>query len=67
MKEPNNPVDAKVVAFVCHVDQEWKRIGYAVQEALDDVHSAMDEKKILDVQFDWIKYVVHFKRSGWYA
>ena len=67
VKEPNNPVDARVVAFMYHVDQEWERIGYVVQEALDDVHCAMNEKKILNVQFDWIKFVVHFKRPGWYA
>ena len=60
-------MDARAVAFMCHVNKEWERIGYVVQEALDDVHSAMDEKKILDVRFDWIKYVVHFKRPGWYA
>jgi len=38
-----------------------------VKEALDDVHSAINDKKILRVKFDWIKFIVHFKRPGWYA
>lgn len=45
VKELNNPVDARAIAFMCHVDQEWERIGYVVQEVLDDVHTAIDEKK----------------------
>lgn len=52
VKEPNNPVDTRAIAFMCHVEQEWERIGYVVHEALDDVHTAMDEKKILDIRFD---------------
>ena len=30
--EPNNPVDSKAtcIAFICEVDDKWKRIGYVV-------------------------------------
>ena len=45
-------MDARAIAFMCYVDQEWERFGYVVQEALDDVHTTIDEKKILDVRFD---------------
>lgn len=38
--EPNNPYDAKAIAFICFVDGKWQRIGYMVREVLDDVHCA---------------------------
>lgn len=66
-REPSNPVDARAIAIMCKVNQTWERIGYIVKEALDEVHAAIAENKILNVQFDWIKYVVHFKKPGWYA
>ena len=66
-REPSNPVDARAIAITCNVNQKWERIGYIVKEALDDVHAAIEGNKILKVQFEWIKYVVHFKKPGWYA
>ena len=66
-REPSNLVDARAIAIMCSVNDTWKRIGYIVKEALDDVHTAIEENKILNVQFDWIKYMVHFKKPGWYA
>ena len=63
VKEPNNPVDVTAIAFVCHLDKEWERIGYIVKEALNDVHCA----KKISAKFDWIKLVFHFKKPGWYA
>ena len=45
----------------------WKRVGYVVQEVLDEVHKAMDDGLILKVEFDWMKYIAHFKNSGWYT
>ena len=45
----------------------WERIGYVVQEAFDDVHKAMEHDRILNVQFDWVKFFVHYKSPGWYA
>lgn len=30
---------------------------------LEAVHDAMDNGKILNVDFDWVKYVAHFKNQ----
>ena len=65
--EPNNPIDSKAIAFMCKVENDWERIGYVVQEALDDVHEAINTNKILGVSFQWIKFIVYFKTPGWYA
>lgn len=66
--EPHNRYNAKAIAFQCKIDDSsWVRIGYVVQEVLDEVHEAINKKKILNVRFDWIKYIVHFKSLGWYA
>ena len=46
LKEPTNPADATAIAFICCAD---KRIGYVITEALDDVNSAMDENKIINI------------------
>ena len=66
-KEPQNPVDARAIAFQCKVKDKWERIGYVVQEVLEAVHDAMDNQKIVSVDFDWVKYILHFKNRGWYA
>ena len=52
---------------MCKLDKSWERIGFVVQEALDEVHEAIRNKKILGVSFDYIKYIVEFKKPGWYA
>ena len=66
-KEPLNPVDTKAIAFVTNVNGTWERIGYVVQEILDEMHKAMDDNLILNVQFDCVKYTLYFKHPGWYA
>ena len=55
--EPTNEVDARAIAFQCQIDKKWKRIGYVVKEALDSVHLAMEEQKIVRVKFAWAKYI----------
>ena len=67
--EPENPKDSKAICFECFMDGKWHRIGYVVREALDSVHSALNQSQITAVEFDWIKYVVHWSRSGpgWYT
>ena len=62
--EPDNPVDAKAIAFVTFWDGKWQRIGYVVSEALDDVHLAMINKQIINVCFDWVKFRINWIRSG---
>ena len=66
-EEPDNPVHSKAIASACDVTGLLERIGTVVQEVLDEVHKAMDDGLILKVEFDWIKYIVHFKNSGWYT
>ena len=67
--EPTNEVDARAIAFQCQIDKKWKRIGYVVKEALDSVHLAMEEQKIVRVKFAWAKYIVTWTRSrpGFFA
>ena len=62
--EPDNPVDAKAIAFVTVWDGKWQRIGYVVREALDDVHSAMNNKQIVNICFDWVKLHINWICSG---
>ncbi len=62
--EPHNPVDAKAIAFVCEVDGKWQRIGYVVTQVLDEVHDALQTRKIISVRFAWIKYISDWTRSG---
>jgi len=52
---------------MCHDNLGWQRIGYVVSEITDEVHRAINDGKILDVSFDYIKYNVYFSTPGWYA
>ena len=67
--EPTNPKNSKAIAFECLVDDRRERIGYVVREVYDSVHAALTESKIVSLQFDWIKYIAYWYRSGpgWYA
>lgn len=56
--EPNNPIDTKAIAFMCKAENNWERIGYVVQEALDDVHEVINTNKILGISFQWIKFII---------
>lgn len=66
-KEPQNPFDAQAIAFECKVDSTWERIGYVVREALGSVHEAIDKRDIMNIRFDWVKYIVQFQNRGYYA
>ena len=50
-KEPDNPVDSKAMTFAFDVIGMWERIGYAVQEVLDEVHKVMYDSIILKMDF----------------
>ena len=67
--EPDNPMDSKAIAFECQIENQWKVIGYVVREALDATHRALETNVISEIKFEWIKYIVHWSRSGpgWYA
>lgn len=62
--EPDNQYDSKAIAFRCHVDGKWQRIGYVVRECLDHVHKAMQDKRLLSVELAWAKYLICWSRSG---
>ena len=64
LPEPENQYDCKAITFMCEVDGGWHRIGYIVREALDHVHKALTQKKIIFVKFAWAKYLVIWMRSG---
>ena len=65
--ERNNPVDSQAIAFKCKVDGAWYPIGYVVKEALSEVHAAINDKAITNVAFSWVKFVIYWKKPGWYA
>ena len=56
-KEPSNPYDCNAIAFMCHAEKDWERIGYVVSKALTDTNEAISNNKILKVYFSWIKYI----------
>ena len=51
VKEPNNPVDPRAIAFVCKLNQLKNGRELVVSEALNAVQTAMDQQKILEVKF----------------
>ena len=65
--EPNNPADARAIAFRVCLDKSWCTIGYVVKEALDEVHEAISAKKLTAVTVDWVKYIIYWRSPGWYA
>ena len=67
MPEPQNPFDARAIAFQCYINSKWQTIGYVVKEALDDVHLASQQKCILGVKLEWVKYIIYWQTPAWYA
>lgn len=49
--------------FMCKLEN-WKKIGYVVNEALSDVHQALSENSITSIRFAWVKYKVQWKTPG---
>ena len=62
--EPDNPYDTQAIAFQCFIDGTWHRVGYVVQEALQEVHDAMRNDKIKEVSCAWVKYLVKWTATG---
>jgi len=60
-KEPNNPVDAKAISFMCFMNEKWHKIGCVVKEALDDVHKALSTNAIKEVKFGCVKFRIDFQ------
>ena len=53
-------MDSKAITFMCKADTDWEliHVGYVVQEALDDVHVAINSNKILALSFQWINLLL---------
>lgn len=63
--EPNNLYDSQAIAFECQLkDKKWRRIGYVVREALEEMHRALNNGDILSVRFGWIKFIADWYMSG---
>ena len=54
--EPENPYDSNAIAFQCCVQDEWRRAGYIVKEALPDLHYALRDDVILSVKLAWLSF-----------
>ena len=62
--EPNNPVNSRAIAFECQVHGKWGRIGYVVNEVLEEVHKAINNNEIVETNFKWIKFITDWYMSG---
>jgi len=67
--EPDNRYDSKAIAFLCKIDDSgWVRIGYVVQEVLDEVHEAINKKKYSTYLLIGSNTLyISSKSPGWYA
>ena len=64
MPEPNNPMDNKAIAFECCMQGKWMRVGYVIRELTEEVHEALSKNEIVNVQFEWIRYMFKGFASG---
>ena len=51
----------------CEVEGDWKTIGYAVKEVISEMHDAIENNKIIDINIKWIKFVIYWQTPGLYA
>ena len=63
-QEPENPIDANAIAFDCQIGNDWKRIGYVVQDILMEVHDAIIKHEIISVKIAWVKFLLCWRRCG---
>lgn len=61
--EPTNIHDARAVIFECRLDDKWQKIGYVVKDILEEVHFAIDNNLVMEVKFQWVKYITEWTRS----
>lgn len=60
--EPNNPFDARAIAFVVILNGKEHRIGYVIRELVDEVRQSLS--LIKKVQFAWVKYIIEWPQCG---
>ena len=63
--EPENPFDP----IQTPVNGKWMNIGYVVHEAAPHVGYAIANNLIVSCEFSWVRYIVHWSKSGqgWYT
>ena len=57
------PTNSRAIAFMCMVNGKWHRVGYVVNEILDEVHQALSRGEVVKVKFA-VKYISDWSRSG---
>ena len=57
--EPNNLYNSKAISFQCYIEGSWVIIGYIADELLNDLHDALTNNAITNVEFGSVKYVRH--------
>ena len=65
--EPTNVFDSRAICFEASHNGSWRRIGYIVREIVEDVHLAINNGSISNVEFAWVKYKLWKKAPGYYA
>ena len=67
--EPENPFDPNAIAFQTPFNGKWMNIGYVVREAAPHVGYAITNNLIVSCEFSWVRYIVHWSKSGqgWYT
>ena len=67
--EPENPFDPNAVVFQTLANGKWMNIGYVVHEAAPHVGHAIANNLIVSCEFSWVRYIVHWSKSGqgWYT
>lgn len=65
--EPSNKFDSRALSFQCFHKGKWRLIGYIAHELLDEVHKAINQQLITNVQLVTVKYIPYFASPGWYA
>ena len=67
--EPENPFDPNAVVFQTLANGKWMNIGYVVREAAPHVGHAIVNNLIVSCEFSWVRYIVHWSKSGqgWYT
>ena len=43
---------------------KWTRVGYVIRELIEEVHDALSKNEIVNVEFQWIRYMFKGFASG---
>ena len=54
------------IGSFCCINGERRTIGYVVRQLVEEVHSAIDSRSIISVEFAWVRYIT-WSGPGFYA